>query len=71
MYRTLLLSVEPGTPQRVLEDFEADLLRMPRYIPAIRAWQLSRVTRAGGTSRWTRMSGNRSSSIWTVCRGPI
>ncbi|MDO3649506.1 Dabb family protein [Nocardia mangyaensis] len=53
IYRVLLLRVAPDTPPRTIERFEADLLRMPHYIDTIRTWQLSRVTRAIGTSPWT------------------
>ncbi|APE34533.1 stress responsive protein [Nocardia mangyaensis] len=55
VHRVLLLRVDPHTPQSTVERFEADLLRMPRYIDTIRSWQLSRVTRAIGTSPWTHV----------------
>jgi Stress responsive A/B Barrel Domain len=35
--------------------FEHELSLMPRYVPAIRAWQLSRVSDAVGTSAWTHV----------------
>ncbi|MET4611372.1 hypothetical protein ABIC28_002361 [Rhodococcus sp. PvR044] len=55
VYRTLLLRVDPGAADTVVERFEAELLRMPRHVPAIRAWQLSRVSRAEGASPWTHV----------------
>lgn len=55
VYRTLLLRVAPDTPEPAVERFEADLLRMPRHISTIRAWQLSRVTRSTGASPWTHV----------------
>ncbi|MFI6315381.1 Dabb family protein [Nocardia fusca] len=55
VYRTLLLRVDPDTPPRVLAEFEADLLRMPRHVSTIRAWRLSRALRAEGTAQWTHI----------------
>lgn len=55
VYRVLLLRVAPDTPGDTVERFEADLLRMPGYLPSIRTWQLSRVTRGIGTSPWTHV----------------
>jgi hypothetical protein len=55
VYRTLLLRVDPGAADTVVERFEGELLRMPRHVPAIRAWQLSRVSRAEGASPWTHV----------------
>ena len=55
VYRTLLLRVAPRTPEAVVAEFEADLLRMPLYISTIRAWRLSRVLRATGSSPWTHV----------------
>lgn len=46
--RTLLLAVRPGTPPGTVAAFEADLTAMPRHIPAICSWALSRAT-----GRWT------------------
>lgn len=51
--RTLLLTVRAGTPADVLAEFEADLIAMPRHIPTIRSWALSRVVERTGRSRWT------------------
>lgn len=55
VYRTLLLRVDPDTADTAVTRFEADLLRMPRYVPAIRSWQLSRVLRAEGACAWTHV----------------
>jgi Stress responsive A/B Barrel Domain len=55
VYRALLLRVSPDTDAGRLARFEAELSAMPHYIPAIRAWQLSRVDDAIGTSPWTHV----------------
>ncbi|MFC4604932.1 Dabb family protein [Rhodococcus kronopolitis] len=55
VYRTLLLRVDPDASDAAVARFEDDLLRMPRHVPAIRSWQLSRVLRAEGTSAWTHV----------------
>jgi hypothetical protein len=55
VYRALLLRVSPDTDAGTVARFEAELSSMPHYIPAIRAWQLSRVDDAIGTSPWTHV----------------
>lgn len=55
VYRTLLLRVLPETDARILSRFQDELSSMPRHIPAIKAWQLSRVDDAIGTSGWTHV----------------
>jgi Stress responsive A/B Barrel Domain len=55
VYRALLLRVLPDTDPGTLARFEVELSSMARYIPAIRAWQLSRVDEAIGTSQWTHV----------------
>ncbi|MFD4407498.1 Dabb family protein [Nocardia sp. NPDC058499] len=55
VYRTLLLRVDDAAAQAEIERFELATLQMPRHIPTIQAWQLSRVDRAGGTSQWTHV----------------
>lgn len=55
VYRTLLLSVAPGTADATIARFEADLRLMPRYVHSITAWQLSRVEQATGDSAWTHV----------------
>ncbi|TAM63305.1 Dabb family protein [Mycobacterium sp.] len=55
VYRALLLRVQPGTPGHTVTRFERELSAMPRYLPTIRAWQLSRVAAAVGTCSWTHV----------------
>ncbi|OMC56409.1 stress responsive protein [Mycobacterium sp. IS-836] len=55
VYRTLLLRVAPDTAAVTVERFEDELSWMPDYIPAVRAWQLSRVDDAIGASSWTHV----------------
>ncbi len=55
VHRALLLRVAPDTDARTVTRFEGELRSMPDYIPAIRAWQLSRVDDAIGTSQWTHV----------------
>lgn len=55
IYRALLLRVTPGTNAHTTHRFEADLLSMPKYIPSIVRWRLSRVTDAFGPTAWTHV----------------
>jgi hypothetical protein len=55
VYRALLLRVTPDTHADIVARFENDLRSMARFIPAIRAWQLSRVDEAIGDSPWTHV----------------
>lgn len=55
VYRTLLLRVDDAATPAEIARFERATLQMPRHIPAIQAWQLSRVERATGTSQWTHV----------------
>jgi Stress responsive A/B Barrel Domain len=55
VYRALLLRVLPDTDPGTVARFEGELASMARHIPAIRAWQLSRVDDAIGTSQWTHV----------------
>lgn len=55
VYRTLLLRVLPDTDADTVARFEGELSSMPRYVRAIKAWQLSRVDEAIGTSPWTHV----------------
>ncbi|WP_041782736.1 Dabb family protein [Mycolicibacterium chubuense] len=55
VYRALLLRVSPETDAAAVAEFEAELAMMPRYVPTIAAWQLSRVDEAIGTSKWTHV----------------
>ena len=55
VYRALLLRVQPGTAASVVSRFEQELSSMPRYVTAIRAWQLSRVQDGVGDADWTHV----------------
>lgn len=55
VYRTLLLRVAPGSDATAVKRFEDDLRLLPRYVPSITAWQLSRVEAAVGASPWTHV----------------
>ncbi|MCB8910061.1 Dabb family protein [Rhodococcus rhodochrous] len=55
IYRVLLVRVDPDTPAETVEQFETDLLKMPRYIPSIVAWRLSPVTDTIGRTGWTHV----------------
>lgn len=55
VYRALLLRVQPGTPEATVARFERELSTMAKYLPTIRAWQLSQVSAAVGTSPWTHV----------------
>jgi hypothetical protein len=50
-----LLRVLPDADAITRGRFEDELSSMPHYIPAIRAWQLSRVDDAIGASQWTHV----------------
>ena len=63
VFRALFLRVAPETPDDVVARFEADLAAMPRYVPTITAWQLSRVETAIGTSPWTHVFSQRFTDI--------
>ncbi len=55
VYRTLLMRIAPDTDAASIARFEDDLRLLPRYVPAITAWQLSRVESAIGQSPWTHV----------------
>ncbi|WP_319434658.1 Dabb family protein [Mycobacterium sp. RTGN5] len=55
VYRTLLLRVPPDVSADDLAAFERELAMMPRYVPTIVAWQLSRVDDPVGTTGWTHV----------------
>jgi hypothetical protein len=63
VYRTLLLRVSPATAQDALVRFERELSSMPRYVRTIRAWQLSRVSEAIGTTAWTHVFEQEFSDV--------
>lgn len=55
VYRALLLRVPAEVEAGTVAAFESELSMMPRYVPTITAWQLSRVEQAIGTSEWTHV----------------
>lgn len=55
IYRTLLLRVVPDTRDDTIARFEDDVRLLPRYVPAITGWQLSRIESAIGSSDWTHV----------------
>ncbi|MBU9762827.1 Dabb family protein [Mycobacterium sp. TNTM28] len=55
VYRALLLRVSAEVEAETVAAFERELTLMPRYVPTIAAWQLSRVEQAIGTSEWTHV----------------
>ncbi|GAY16797.1 Dabb family protein [Mycobacterium sp. shizuoka-1] len=55
VYRALLLRVPPEVPAHDVGTFERELAMMPSYVSTIRAWQLSRVDEAIGTTGWTHV----------------
>jgi Stress responsive A/B Barrel Domain len=63
VYRALLLRVLPNTNTNTMARFEEELSSMPRFVPAIRAWQLSRVDDAIGTSQWTHVFEQEFSDV--------
>ena len=63
VYRTLLLRVSPEARADIVTHFEDDLRSMTRFIPAIRAWQLSRVDEAIGDSQWTHVFEQEFSDV--------
>lgn len=63
VYRTLLLRVLPQTSADTVARFERDLRSMPRYVPAMTAWQLSRVTEPVGATPWTHVFEQEFTSV--------
>lgn len=63
VYRALLLRVSPGAAQATVAHFEHELSTMPRHVRTIRAWQLSRVDDAIGTTRWTHVFEQEFSDV--------
>ena len=53
--RTLFVRVFPETAPDLLERFEADIMRMPDYIPSIRNWAFSRTDTRLQPTRWTHV----------------
>ena len=63
VYRALLLRVLPDTDAGTVARFEDELSSMPNYLRAIKAWQLSRVDDAVGTSPWTHVFEQEFSDV--------
>ncbi|HZQ30497.1 MAG TPA: Dabb family protein [Mycobacterium sp.] len=63
VYRTLLLRIAPGTQDDTVAQFEEDLRLLPRFVPAINAWQLSRVESAVGSVPWTHVFEQEFASL--------
>ena len=63
VYRALLLRVLPDIDAGTVARFENELCSMARYVRAIRAWQLSRVDDAIGTSQWTHVFEQEFSDV--------
>lgn len=55
IHRTLLLCADRAASEARLAQFEAEMVLMPKYIPAIRNWRFSRVTEAAGELPWTHV----------------
>lgn len=63
VYRTLFLRVLPDTDAHTRARFVGELSMMPRFVKTIRAWQLSRVDDAIGTSQWTHVFEQEFSDV--------
>ncbi|AXQ28328.1 Dabb family protein [Solimonas sp. K1W22B-7] len=63
IYRVLLLSLRPGIPAERQARFEREVLAMPRYIRAIRAWRLARVVQSEGARPWTHVWEQRYDAL--------
>jgi Stress responsive A/B Barrel Domain len=63
VYRALLLRVLPQTSPATVQEFERDLLSMPRYVPDMTAWQLSRVAEPVGATPWTHVFEQEFTSV--------
>lgn len=55
VYRTLLIRVAAETGADSIDEFEADLRALPRYVSSISAWQLSRPSYTVGATNWTHV----------------
>jgi hypothetical protein len=55
IYRTLFVSLRPGMPIEAVNQFQAEMCEMPRYIKAIRNWSFSPITEASGARAWTHV----------------
>jgi hypothetical protein len=55
VHRTLFLCADHAVTEARLAQFEAEMVQMARYIPAIRNWRFSRVAEASGELPWTHV----------------
>jgi len=55
VYRTLIMTVKPGTSLQAIAQFDKELAGMPRYISSIKNWQLSHATEASGSRQWSHI----------------
>jgi hypothetical protein len=55
VHRTLFLCADHHVSDARRAQFEAEMALMPKYIPAIRNWRLSRVVEAAGELPWTHV----------------
>lgn len=55
VHRTLFLCADHNVSPARLAQFEAEMVQMAHYIPAIRNWRLSRVIEASGELAWTHV----------------
>lgn len=55
VWRGLLLAANRPQAEARRDQFETEIVLMPKYIPAIRNWRLSRVIEASGDRRWTHV----------------
>lgn len=53
IWRALIFSLAEGTEASVRQQFEAEMLAMPRHVTTIRNWCLSRVAASSGARRWS------------------
>lgn len=55
VWRGLLLCADRPQAAQRLAEFEAEMVLMPKYIPAIRNWRFSRAIESGGELGWTHV----------------
>lgn len=55
VYRALLLNADRPLPAAKRAQFDAEMVLMPKYIPAIRNWRYSPVIEATGERPWTHV----------------
>ncbi len=55
VYRTLIMTMKPGSSPQAVAQFEKELAGMPKYISSIKNWQLSHAAEASGTRQWSHI----------------